>query len=810
MKKKLLTLAIASTSVVALASCGESVGTGYTLNESIGSTTALQWNPLTWETSDDSSALGYISSTLYDYKINDDKDGWEVVNEMAAALPVDVTSEYVGQFGVKEGETAKAWRIEINHDAKWDNGDPITADDYIYTMQQQLDPKQMNRRADSFYSGSFNIVNAKDYLYAGQTVAFDNATNAQVDFASLVKNNDGQYATAEGDLVWVAIDKPLAELSNYTIASWIHDDNYAAYFDDTNWDALVALDTDEDGLVALTDTSKGYLESVVAPIIALGDSMEAFLYVDSTFPELSWDKVGFQKHGDYEFDIVLVSPMEKPVDFYLPYNFSSIGLVHKDTYEKAWKTQKDGTRVNRYNKEVKYTRSYGPYKLTYFEDGKKVKFVKNNEWYGYKEGATNGAEAHVGQYQTTQIVWTVIANHSSELLAFKKGKIDTVGLQAEDLETYGSSNYLIYTPQSYTTKVSFNTDLKSLQKMETEKNDGKNRTIQTVKEFREAISYMIDRNYFASAFTSAAAAGFGMINYMYQVFNDDGTTMAYRDTDFAKKALVDLYGIEYGTGKEYATLNDAYKAMTGYDMTKAKELFQTAYDKAVAEGLLGANQEVEIQFNMYQNDTIYQNMLAYFNQQITAATKGTSLEGKVSFKMYVDEDYYNTMYAGNAQFIYTTWGGSTYGAFGLLHDAYCDDSTGNGNQMEIGYDTSKVAVDITIDGTKYTNSLQAWAYWIAGDDSLSASIVDVLGKAEDLDVDTKCMVLATLENVYLSSYVTIPVYYRQSASLYSKKINYGTDTYIDLVGFGGVRHITYNYNDSEWKSFSSKASNMNY
>ena len=44
----------------------------------------------------------------------------------------------------------------------------ITADDYIYSMQQQLNPKMLNRRADSFYDSDFDIVNAKNYLYAGQ------------------------------------------------------------------------------------------------------------------------------------------------------------------------------------------------------------------------------------------------------------------------------------------------------------------------------------------------------------------------------------------------------------------------------------------------------------------------------------------------------------------------------------------------------------------------------------------------------------------------------------------------------------------
>ena len=81
----------------------------YTLNDFLGSTTSLKWNPLTWETSDDSSVLGYLSMGFYDYRVDVDENGkslgkYVVVPEMAAAMPQDVTASYVGKFGVKEGE----------------------------------------------------------------------------------------------------------------------------------------------------------------------------------------------------------------------------------------------------------------------------------------------------------------------------------------------------------------------------------------------------------------------------------------------------------------------------------------------------------------------------------------------------------------------------------------------------------------------------------------------------------------------------------------------------------------------------------
>ena len=60
---------------------------------------------------------------------------------------MDVTADYVGKYGVKEGESAKAWRIALNPDACFDQKDEngeyakITADDYIYSMQQHAEPQ---------------------------------------------------------------------------------------------------------------------------------------------------------------------------------------------------------------------------------------------------------------------------------------------------------------------------------------------------------------------------------------------------------------------------------------------------------------------------------------------------------------------------------------------------------------------------------------------------------------------------------------------------------------------------------------------
>ena len=144
--------------------------------------------------------------------------------------------------------------------------------------------------------------------------------------------------------------------------------------------------------------------------------------------------------------------------------------------------------------------------------------------------------------------------------------------------------------------------------------------------------------------------------------------------------------------KDYADLEEAYRAITGFDMAKAQKLMQEAYDYAVANGLYADGEIIKIRFSVYSTDTIYNQMYEYVKAQLNEAVKGTSLEGKIELEMFADADYYNSLYAGNTDIIFSTWGGATYGTLTTMAQIYCDDYEGNGNQMEIGFNTDAYAV----------------------------------------------------------------------------------------------------------------------
>lgn len=751
----------------------------YTYNSyTPGINSSLNWDPLSWETNEDTGILDYVSSSFYTFVLNSEKNGYSVVPELASEMPVDVTAEYVGQYGVKEGETAKAWRIALNKLAKWEDGTPITADDYVYSMQQLLNPKMLNRRADSYYAGEFVIYNAKNYLYAGKTTYDLIADTAE----NLIAAGTDVYL----DMSFWGVVGALDAEGNAA-------PQYVNIADDTMYrDTAVEDETANEAWVSAKYLFDNYF--------AAGqqyESMQAqYLYTASVANAATWDEVGFKKVDDYTVDFILANPVNE-ANFYVPYNLSSSYLVYKPVYEACKTFYKDGKEVateeeadevkTSYGRSVENTVSYGPYKLSSFELDKEYTLTRNDNWYGYHDGN------HVGQYQTDNYKVTCIADHATQVLAFEKGEIDEIALQADDLKKYGNSKYIKYGPNNgYTTKLTMNTDYEKLL------SHGTNSQVLAIPEFRQAISYSYDRKEFASSFTAAGTAGFGLINELYCY--DPFTGALYRDSEPAKAVLCRLFDLTWGEGGDYDTLDEAYEAMTGYEVEKARALMAVAYDKAVAAGIYDGTSDIKIDLRVYQSDTIYVNMFNYLNAALKNACVGTPFEGKVEMTMTVDTDYYETMQSGNADMIFTTWGGATMAPFGVFGNCYTDDAYGNGNQNEYGYDTTTIDIVYNVEGVgEVTDTLQNWANWCNSQNV--PSIEEKLGKFADYTYDTRLQFATAVEGAFMNWYPCSSIYYRNTASMNSQKVNTVVDSYVTLIGFGGIQYMTYNYDDAEWADY---------
>ncbi len=524
---------------------------------------------------------------------------------------------------------------------------------------------------------------------------------------------------------------------------------------------------------------------------------------DYLYGKGDWEAVGILKTGEYSLVFITTSPIADP-EFYVPYNLTSTYLVYEPLWEKCKSYfDKDGNPVSadsshvasittNYSTSLETSMSYGPYKLSYFELDKQITLVRNSFWHGYADGK------HLGQYQADEISCQVLSNHATALLSFLSGDLDTISLNSADMEKYSTSDYIRYTPETYTTKLTFNTDLEALSKRGTQ--------VLSNPYFRKAFSLAIDRTGFAAGYTSAGAPGYGLLNGQY--IYDPYSGSSYRGTDSAKNALVQFYGLSFGVGQDYATLEDAYNAITGYDPALSQQLMQYAYEQLTAEGLYDGESLITLQLSVYQNEDIYVQMYHYLSDALQLACKDTDFEGKIYLKMAVDADYYATMESGLTDMIFSTWGGSAYDPYSLLFNCYCDAGVSDSpKQMEYGFDSGAVKVTIKLDKVLYSASLQDWARWCAGDEAVTISTADhSLAPFRSYDAFTRCAIYADLEYAYLTQLATTPLYYRNSAQLISQKGDFAVKQHLPLVEFGGIAFYTFDYTDGAWAAIKNRIS----
>jgi hypothetical protein len=70
-----------------------------------------------------------------------------------------------------------------------------------------------------------------------------------------------------------------------------------------------------------------------------------------------------------------------------------------------------------------------------------------------------------------------------------------------------------------------------------------------------------------------------------------------------------------------------------------------------------------------------------------------------------------------------------------------------------------------------------------------------------LEESQRLQLIAALEREVLVQYYTVPIQNYFSASMLSYKVDYITYEYNTFMGYGGMKYMTYNYDDAEWAAF---------
>lgn len=811
--KKIMYLSLAVLLVFTLAGCVKDKPAKETFTYNYASSVfPTNWNPHTYETANDADILGYTESGFYTFDYNETKDGYKVVPAMAKSEPLDVTAEYVGEeWGIEEGATGRVYKIDLKDNLKWEDGTPINATSFVESAKRLLDPAADNYRADSLYEGNLVIANAKTYYYQGETNLYT-ATTCYEEYPL-----DGSL---DADLVFT-LSEPKEEFNNqevymrksmgfpksydaakcaaYLIGNYLKGSAFTA-------EAAAAMEGKTLAEIKADETLKAAWEALIGWWQTDPNEELHFFLANYTWPEVKWENVGiFEEDGD------LVLVLEKSLKgFYLLYNLTGSWLVHEETYDKCASIT-DGIYNNTYGTSVETFKSYGPYKLTYFELDKEYRFEKNENWYGYAEAENKGL------YQTTDIVCKFIEEPATRLQEFEKGNLDSYGLQASDMGKYINSSELYYTEGASTFFIALNPSLEGLKAAQEQAGENKNKTIMTILEFRQALSFAVNRVEFCLACDPTGKPSKSVFNNL--IISDPENGTAFRTNEEAKDVVLAFWGLtdEVGEGKRYATKDEAIAAITGVDLAQAKEKFTVAYEKAIEQGLMDEDDVVELKIGIPSASAeFYINGNEFLKNCWTDAVKGTPLEGKLTFTKddTIGNGFADALKNNQVDVLFGVgWTGSALDPYSLV-SAYTDPSY----QYDPGINYTAVDAEVYFDsivdadGKEWKNitlvaSVDEWSNKALAGETIECSVKGSEGETVKVNAGTECpldtrtKILCAIEGKVLEQYTMLPLDDESSAALKGKQVEYYTEEYVYGVGRGGIKYMKYNYNDKEWAKY---------
>lgn len=734
----------------------------------------------------------YFTSAFYEFNYKFDANGKIVpgaytVEYSAATKLEDVTKKYAGQYGLAaDAEKGQAFAMTLRNDLKWDDGTPIKATDFVYSMSQQLSPKYLFATASNYYSGNYVIHNAQNYVKQGQKGMFpaysvmkeyNVADDAKLIYSTTNSRVAEKGFTPEVIVAAFGIEGMTVEKINALNGKSLADIKKDAALNET-WEALLgAWKTDPNEELDFFETEYEY-------------------------PAMDFSEVGYFV-GDNEYELVMVidgtlNPLdaEGNLTYEAGYYFSGWPLVKKDLWERCEDTTKT-PYANSYCTTLEKSASWGPYKLTNYQDQKTYTVSRNDKWFGY------GLPQYANQYQTDAIVTEKIEEWDTAWLAFQKGNLDGIGMDVKIAADYRTSKRAYFTPETYTFDL-------NIQSNATSKTDKRNNLLLNYADFRKAISLSLDRDDYCAKNNPSSQAALGLLNSMY--YNDVENGKVYRDSIQAKEAILNAYGAtknadgSWKVGETtYTDIEDALDATTGYNLTLARQLVENAVAQAKKDGKYSDGDEIILTYGIETQTANTDRVKNWFQAAFDNMTKGTSIEGKVKIEyfMFSSATWSKQFEDGEYDLCFSAWGNAPFNPAYLL----CETQISEDNRYAKKWDPKTVSVTVKAtpdadhkDGI-YTYNLEQWRLILQGKDGCPVNF-------KNFPMEDQLTALGAVETAILKEYYSIPVFSRYSASLMGYKVDYVSYEYNTFMGYGGIRYMTFNYDDTAWAEFVASNNNI--
>lgn len=755
-----------------------------------------QWCTILSSDNVNNSMESYFTSAFYEFNYKFDADGKIVpgaytVEYSASTKLEDVTKKYAGQYGLAaDAEKGQAFAMTLRKDLTWDDGTPIKAADFVYTMSQQLSPKYLFATASNYYSGNYVIHNAQNYVKQGQKGMFPANSVLTVYNAS----DDAKLIfTLNGHDSYVA---------DYLTSNGVDPQAYVANAAKVTVDALKAIEGKSLAEIKNDETMLATWTAVLGWWQTEPNEELHFFKMEYEYPKMDFSEVGYFV-GDNEYELVMVidgtlNPLdaEGNLTYEAGYYFSGWPLVKKDLWEKCEDTTKT-PYANSYCTTQEKSASWGPYKLTYYQDQKTYTVSRNDKWFGY------GLPQYANQYQTDAIVTEKIEEWDTAWLAFQKGNLDGIGMNVKIAADYRTSKRAYFTPETWTFDL-------NIQSNATTRTDKRNNLLLNYDDFRKAISLSLDRDDYCAKNNPSSQAALGLLNSMYYYDVENGKV--YRESIQAKEAILNAYGAtknEDGSWKvgetTYTDIEEALDATTGYNLTLARQLVYSAIEQAKTDGKYSDGEEIILTYGIETQSADTDRVKNWFQAAFDNMTKGTSIEGKVKIEyfMFSSATWSKQFADGEYDLCFGAWGQAAFNPAYLL----CETQISAENRYATNWDPT--TVEVTVKATPddkhedgiYTYNLEQWRLILQGKDGCPVNF-------KNFSMEDQLTALGAVETAILKAYYSIPVYSRYSASLMGYKVDYVSYEYNTFMGYGGIRYMTFNYDDTAWAEFVASNNNI--
>ena len=784
------------------------------------------WNEMTYADNNDTQIMSYIGSSFfdYDYKFEGDEkynadgtinkaaivDGAYTTNYSAATKLEDVTATVDAKWGYTDAQKAEggyAWKITLRNDLKWDDGTPITAADFVYTMKQLLDPEFMNFRANTYYD-TLKVKNAKIYFFQNEKGTYEPVGS---------KYASNQAALDAGETVYIDVWAAWGA-EGYTSATGEACPQWLSVTDTTEYNNAEGTD--------LT-TGKGVYDTYMsmpayAPEFEVGGGYASMMaiYVANTNTDVAWDSVGIYSIDSENAIVVLLdTPFaflkdDGSLSYLAAYYMSSLPLVNQTKYEASKKAPADGATLwtSNYNSSLETTSSWGPYKLVEFEAGSHYKLVKNENWYGY------GMEQYKNQYNITAINCRKVEEWSTRWMGFLNGSYDDASLSTENAADYVDSKYVYYTSNSTGTfGMQLFSDINVL------KNSENNNGILAIQEFRHAFNLGLNRSDIVEKiWPGSAIPCFGLLNVAYYYDIENSATLAdggqYRNTQQAKEGILRAYGFTQAADGTWSSgeltglpTDDAYDSLTGYNPTLAKQKMKEAIDILLANPEqygYDATKNITLVYGS-SSDTDKQRFRANYLQEILdGLTVGTALEDKIDvvFDASAGAQWAEAFRTGATQIGFGYgFSGNAFNPFDIVGAFVNPDDSLN---YHMYWDTSAIDLTLTMPAGDYagagetiTMSVQNWYFCLNGTAESENQVKTYNWGAGYAPTEARLMILSALEELTIKESRSVMLIADSGGSFLGAKFSYFSTDENVFMGFGGIRYMEVNYTDAEWTQF---------